>query len=205
MSSHPALQKAEPSNSYVRLFVGRHRRLFTIVGALVVFTTFVVNEEFKENVKENNDALSSALQLYEIESNFTEIERELTHLSGEVSQRPGNGSVTFPDVEGLLSDIKPVLPMLNRKELVKADAQYTVLQEKLRNLEKNYLPDELKNLISLKDEIRQFASNVLGQAERRQQERQQQYSYWKVASFIMFVLGWGLALASQILGIEGLS
>jgi len=202
MASEPVFE------SYVRLFVGRHRRLFTIVGALLVFTTFVVNEAVKENVRESNDATSNTLQLYELESNFTEIRRELALIPKEIANPQGSGPITFPDLDALLLDIKPVLELLEKRDRINADDEYAKLHKKLTNLQKNYQLslDELnRKLANLKDGIRKFASEVIEQAEKRQQERERQYFYCKVASYFMFALGWGLALASHLFGIEDLS
>ena len=181
----------------------------------------------KRNVKESNDATSNTIQFYYIQANFTEIDRRLTQMQRKISDPHATESITFPDLDGQLRDVEPVLALLEKRDRVitgsdvrasnlsgqfqlplDLDNQYAQLTSDLKYLEnnQNYIPGDLYNKLSrLKDRLRNFASLVIDQAERRQRTRERQYRYCQIVSYFVFVLGWGLALAGQLLGIGDLA
>jgi hypothetical protein len=46
-------------------FIQRHQRLTSVIGALIVFTTFVVKDTLRENLKDKIDTLQSNIALFE--------------------------------------------------------------------------------------------------------------------------------------------
>ena len=62
-------EKGKPPTS----FFGRHSRMLSFVGALIVFATFIVKEGIKEKLKEDLDAISNAETVYAIREDNTRI------------------------------------------------------------------------------------------------------------------------------------
>jgi hypothetical protein len=48
----------------VRRFVRNHNRLLTFIGAFIVFTTFIVKEAVRDNLKEYTDSIKIAQNMF---------------------------------------------------------------------------------------------------------------------------------------------
>jgi hypothetical protein len=72
--------------SHVRLFLTKHKRLISLIGALIVFLTFVTKDAIREHVKDTVDSLQSAEDVFDIRSQHQNSVDMLNSISQHVDE-----------------------------------------------------------------------------------------------------------------------
>jgi hypothetical protein len=63
--------------SRVKVFIRQHRQLITVVGAIVVFFTFVTKEIFRDELKDSVDSFSKAEMTLSIGTSITKVRESI--------------------------------------------------------------------------------------------------------------------------------
>jgi hypothetical protein len=140
-TSKRALLPARPSK--VSRFLRKHNRLIAFVGAMLVFTTFIVREGFREDLRDFVDSLEAAQGIFVLQ-------RENGVISGRLAEVYRWVSATYANV---LSPPPGGVPQLN-----------------LSNLELHY-QDASDSSLRVEDEL-SAAGNLLKKAPHSKEEEQ---------------------------------
>jgi hypothetical protein len=74
-----------PLNSGFSQFLARHNRVLILLGQLIVFTTFIVREGVRENLKDFVDSLDSAQGIFMLQRENSAVSTHLTEIYRAVS------------------------------------------------------------------------------------------------------------------------
>jgi len=213
----------------------RHKKLLSLLGALLVFVTFVVNDWWKERVKSQRDVIDSAENGYRSAEEFASVRKQIVDLEYQVedlqvaarhqSVLAESSVITNIDARNLTDKIRIAMDRLN-DQLPNNEKAKESLQERRTKLEA--LDVELRQLLllamsekrredpRLSTELREMKNQVwkqywimfplgtelIADAEALKAEREQKLRVVNSISYALYLLGWGLGVAGQLLGTE---
>lgn len=234
-----------------KTFVNRHSDAMTIVGALIVFVTFVVKEAIGDNLREYVQSLHEAQSVFVLRQDHSVLEREVRGLRQEVQAlRPAvqqqdrqklqfvRESQDFEQSEKdyiaaggsfiallrLITDAPHngtetrLLAISQNMERIDADAQKinSLFQSEGSFLEKRDMVEakmlaqqvdeqlvpfgvETKNLLEVIDS---FSKDQFKEVEKKTEELETLSATTAFVSYVLYVLGWTIALMGKVSGIE---
>jgi hypothetical protein len=211
----------------------RHRKLFSLLGALIVFVTFVVNDLWKERVRSQSDAINSAEAGYRSAEEFASVRKQVIDLEYQVDDmqaaRPlssiptENSVIVNSDARDLTDRLGVAMERLN-DQLPNHRKAGEDLQERRSNLEQvkgelNALralsvsgktqgnPQTTTDLRRVKNEIwtqywmmLPLGTELLADAEKLKAKRDQKLEVVNSISYALYIFGWALGVAGQLLG-----
>jgi hypothetical protein len=211
----------------------RHKKLLSLIGALIVFVTFVVNDLWKERVQSQSEAITSAEVGYRSAEEFASVRKQVIDLEYQVDDRQAEGALTpvptessvivNSDARDLTDRLRTALERLN-DQLPNNRKVAENLRERRTSLEQ--LKGELNALLDLsvsgnaqgnpqattelrrvKNEIwRQYwmmvplGAELLADAEKLKAKRDQKLEVVNSISYALYILGWALGVAGQLVG-----
>jgi len=97
----------------------RRRRALTIVGALIVFATFIVKEQIRDYLKDLRDSIAGADSLYTLERDIGTVEIRMVQIDEEiaaVSARQKIAAAGSPTVLQYPREIKTATAMIRERD-----------------------------------------------------------------------------------------
>lgn len=212
-----------------------HAETWILVGALIVFATFVFRDGFREYLKDISDSLTAAENLYAIQDNdilvqnIAALQEQVSVLSDKIDGKNVPSQNDYPAVvtrdSQRLKDLIMHLQIMfqrasrlvdklpsNQKPIRKQRDELRAKIERMTAEIKNRAvdPDPHKQLILQKVEIMKvatlqiealvFTDGVLDTTRRIQFAAESLYGYCKRVSYLLYTLGWGLALFGRLRG-----
>ena len=211
----------------------RHKKLLSLLGALIVFVTFVVNDLWKERVQSQSEAITSAEVGYRSAEEFASVRKQVIDLEYQVDDRQAEGSlhsvptessvIVNSDARDLTDRLRAALKRLNdqlpndRKVDENLQERRTRLEQlrgelnALRNVSVSGnvqgIPGATTELRQVKNEIwRQYwmmiplGTELLADAEKLKVKRDQKLKVVNSISYALYMLGWALGVAGQLVG-----
>lgn len=83
----PIWRKTAPKRRDLRVFLANHNRTITFIGALIVFTTFIVKEAIGDNIKDLLGDVETAHNVYEIRHDTANLAAQLRVLQEGLQAR----------------------------------------------------------------------------------------------------------------------
>jgi endonuclease IV len=212
-------------------FFKRHSKSISIFGALLVFVTFVSKEAKREGLKELIDSLNATESSFLTRSDIADIrhqvnllESDVTELSNKLDPKERKGidkilhskEFEFSTIELECSDLFERIQHLNSQLPNSSLHQEELddLKDAMDRHEKDIASAMQANQENFESEIRDYilffahlhdvAYNILKEAEKEKAIEEHRYKIWTWTSYILYTVGWLLALAGRLFGAEDL-
>lgn len=226
---------------------------FTLLGAAVVFMTFVAKEGVRDRLKDTIGSFESAQRAFElrdqnrnlltmmtdVRSRIVGIEERLSPAKVRVNNNIPYWSDSVESVRkelqlteqllGNLASLNGNLPRDKERDSAEAECKrlaaettgiylsavkaitdvtdrIKVANRRLKREEELSIQASVLRYINAQTnvalKVASFGTNVLQEAPKYLEEKERGYSRWTVASYFLYVLGWGLALLGKVYGVE---
>jgi len=185
------------------------QRQLVFLGALIVFTTFIVKDILREQLKELVDSIGQAEQLYMIQSDINEILAQFRPLPDEVATAQASVSVAqVASTHDLLlrnaQQLSTVLSSKDRNEFDKWRMDYR--RRFIDFLEQNKLGSSdtmpLKDAVAFSLMVDDIVHDTLRMADEKRLFDEHTYKLFTWISYALYIFGWGIALRGRLIGVE---
>jgi hypothetical protein len=201
----------------LRRFFGRHGRILTLLGALIVFLTFVVKDGLREHLKDAASSISAANDVFAIREDNMGTRLELEELKKDLD---GNATgQSWSDIRIVQAKCRRMYYALGAVAyLVKAadDKEDTPtirsLDQELTKIRFDSLALNMsastvgtlgQSASALELRMAKFEDDVVERARLKLQQRQALYDSWTWISYVLYTIGWGLGLVGKLCGVPG--
>jgi len=234
----------------VRDFFQQHTKGLSFVGALIVFSTFVVREGIRERFKDLSDSISSAESVFETRADVNELPiylayldyrigtldaklnvdpksnpsftlatmRETVDLMVQNSKRAGTAIENLQRTIQTLGNDRSINTKLseitNDTALWKSRSDFVQNSAIAANRAQPPQPDRITQIISKANEVNAALTNLrydkivplqtelVSFAENKRAHYQKLFDLSTWASYLLYLVGWGLALAGRMFSVE---
>jgi hypothetical protein len=222
------------SMGQLRRFTRKHDRLLSVIGAIIIFITFLVREAIRDDLKELVNSIDAAEGVFMIRSDSRDVAEEIEYVRAYLTDRRIGLLVQRSPrayYRGLIAELDSSLHLLAKvphggefnteaKDLLaKSDKVGDEMLYPLPPLPDNpptpaqkaaetvIVEAETKSwreAVLLDRQVRDFSTRVLTLARQVEATEEDHYRLSKWASFILFAIGSGLALIGKIVGVKNL-
>jgi hypothetical protein len=190
--------------------VQRHKRLFTYVGGIIVFFTFVAREEVREHFRAEAASIESAQVAFSMEEGFRRLQaasknpdyalrQHVFSSMQELIDRLHNPyiSVTVKDVD----QKEDVIYDTQHEADNYVDSHHNLSIEEITRIAKEAEHKVASLELALNQDIDNLAHALNDEAlrARRRADLYSSISDW--AGFALYTLGWGLGLVGRLVGV----
>jgi hypothetical protein len=245
LTQDPTAVEPVPPNRLVNFF-RRHDRILTLVGALIVFSTFMVKEGIREHLKDLIDALDAAQAIFVMERATQDLARDLETVS--LGVREIQEATLLPDLAKtykqrahlrafteMASKLEGALDTQNRmlgefdaidrllQRLPTSNEMSANLAELRRQRATSELSIKLDRMVALNGSLDKqmlivgqveldtakleagtggLAAAIFDSAIIRRDQLERRYRIATNGSYILYCIGWAVALAGKVSGID---
>jgi len=204
-------------------FTSRHRRLLPLVGAIVIFATFIIKEGVRDHLKELAETVDSAQSIFLIRKDNIRTVHMLRSMQS--LQRLSKPPISFIETleQDLLNDEQDIFEHgdINYSVIRKLPDNSKLYEENRRILkateeinmdrggdsDRQY-QERLKNAAAKSFALSDMASNlttkVISAASERAESAKRWYDRFTWTSYVFYTIGWSLAFLGKAVGVEGL-
>jgi hypothetical protein len=217
-----------------RIFIRKNSRILTIVGFLIVFSSFVVREGLRDNLRFWTSSLKSAEDAYYVDNQIGDEGVQLRRLEVEnqiILGRllPGDNkellktltadrigldishlatiTMRIRPMAGLLAEVPASVRLSIAPEIDKAIGGMSADQKLLGQLshqQDSDISSQLQNveadIIKFDDDMTDIGSKCVSAEQKMLSMYDSASDYTNVLTYLLYVVGWGLALASKVWG-----
>jgi hypothetical protein len=209
----------------IRKIAQKHSRAFSILGALLVFATFITKDGWRDNLRDLVSSVEAAETQHQMQNMIHQINYGPAQMSDpvyltyvDVSALRGHpvpvvGGAEFITVQrsnltqttavDLLDGVSDLLLKAPSKDLQK---QHDDLFAQLRTIEhdpRSFTGGSLDAYIALVDKAARLESDALKFANAKLAKDKIHYSYATRGSYILYAFGWLLGFMGKLFGVDG--
>ena len=210
----------------------KHKHLLPVIGAGIILLTFVVKETVRDNLRDLVGSIDTAQQGFELESQLNRIllaanmrprEIQIRDLEGAVKTDIDDATAYFAFTSSALRSAEKLVDKLpenpkQRKQLMDLEARLGGLDDERKKIQlqngfvRTTFPDAqslirpaallLSNTASLMNDVTVFQLALLKDAKDLRDYRDKWFTFTTRASYLLYFVGWLLALLSKIYGAD---
>ena len=222
----PSLNNRSSSILRFRQYLRRHERVQVIIGAVLVFTTFVVKEAWRDHFKDIQEAIAAAQGVFLIRTDVNHLQEELegAQVEEQDAQAVVGAKKTSQFAAHIESDLACWNSVLDAIDDLLATVPHNRASEKTSSSLRSELQefeaevDKLKGVnvyqdmnrihgkvISAGEDVESFGKKALKEARKEGSKSQKLYETCNFIGNFTFAAGWLLALVGRLVGVPGLA
>jgi hypothetical protein len=202
MSDQPETSKP----TRVQLFFRTHDRVLSVLGAIMVFGTFIARDAIRDSVKDRASSLESARGLFYIRKDLSKIK---TDIQFQIAVSAGADSTGITSDVGQQSDmtqwltlVRPVVDGLPESLRLDDEKKLKELQQKLNTFDSTQsgTKERFVAIANLGGDVNDLSDAVLDQADVALQSRRfwDRLTNWLGIGF--YIVGSGITVFSALYG-----
>jgi hypothetical protein len=196
--------------------------MFAVFGALIVFATFIVNEEKIERKKGILETIDSASTKFDLLGAIGKVQFRVDQLARAGTSGSEHDYTLNADAISLTqSDLDAIEDLLSKVPIERDKETLESLQGEFESAHDNALRNEPSDsgseadfqaandatdaLISVSGKVTDLKDQVITDAKASYSQMERNFEYWRMISIALYLLGWGMGLVGTFIADTGAS